>query len=117
VEECLPLVLGNPPDSAPAIAGRVETSVRGEAVQVDSIKIRVESASASPFEASSHDEPLSKFAFNFILRRYNEATVRDGQQGWEFLWDTLIDQQAGAYTRSLQSSTWGPSGHLIHVRA
>ena len=25
--------------------------------------------------------------------------------------------EPGAYTRSLQSSTWGPSGHIAHARA
>jgi len=29
----------------------------------------------------------------------------------------LTGCEAGAYTRSLQSSTWGPSGHIALVRA
>jgi hypothetical protein len=59
------------------------------------------------------NEPLSSFAFKFNLRRYSEAEAgriatleREGKQC-----------KAGAYTRSLQSSTRGPSGHNAHVTA
>jgi hypothetical protein len=65
-------------------------------------------------------EPHSNFAFNFNLRRYNGAA-----DAWEkpagdrplTPWGDLptdkpgekTAEKAGAYTRSPQSSTWGPS--------
>ena len=47
------------------------------------------------------DETLSKFAFNFKLRRYNESSMLDLP-----LCAALLDAvRAGAYTRPLLSST------------
>jgi hypothetical protein len=58
-----------------AVAAAHDGSRRGGAVQVDSIKTRVESA---PDVCNQRlklkcDEPLSNVAFNFNVRRYTEA--------------------------------------------
>jgi hypothetical protein len=50
-------------------------AVRGQggAVQVDCIKIRVESTPAFSALELKYDKPLSSFAFNLYLRRYNKV--------------------------------------------
>jgi hypothetical protein len=62
------LLVGRTPSGAHK---RVRTQ-QGRAVQVDSIKTRVESADIFNFQRLklSCDELLSSFAFNFTLRRY-----------------------------------------------
>ena len=58
-------------------ADRVRFAQAG-AVQVDSIKTRVEKARLAQRLELNCDEPLSNFAFNFILRRYVRRGARAG---------------------------------------
>jgi len=53
----------------------------GEAVQVDPIKPKLKPPGCQRLKLS-YDEPLSKFAFKFNLRRFNTVTVSKLNEVW-----------------------------------
>jgi len=74
VHECKPLEGG-------CLRSRGEGRVRearGRAAQVDPIKPELKALGANILTLK-YDEVLSKFAFNFILRRYSKVTKREAQ--------------------------------------
>ena len=83
------------------LAGGGVRGARGRAVQVDPIKPTLKAPGTRRFKLKC-DVPLSNFAFNFSLRRYNAVRplppARSGRR------DKTV-REAGADTRSLQSST------------
>jgi hypothetical protein len=67
------------------------TYLLGRTVQVDPIKPTLKAPGIKLLKLK-YDKPLSNFAFKFNLRRYNMAA-------------RAVTFEAGAYTRSLLSST------------
>jgi hypothetical protein len=68
VEECKPLGGGHSADEGRWSDGR--GGARGRAVQVEPIKAQLKLPGTKRMKLKCH-ESLSKFAFNFNLRRYN----------------------------------------------
>jgi len=80
-------------------------------VQVDPIKPMLKAPGIKLLKLK-YDKPLSNFAFKFNLRRYSEASVSLSQVfqlvGTKYdnaFTGGVVGEQAGAYTRSLYSST------------
>jgi hypothetical protein len=94
-------------DGDPEVAGRVrgEGGHQGKAVQVDPIKPTLK-AHATKRLKLEYGELLSSSAFNCNLRRYTKKLkTKTKDKVTAKMGKIDIDYQAGAYTRSLLSST------------
>ena len=99
----------------PLDAGRGGGPRYGKAVQVEPMKPTLKAPGSTCLKLK-YDEPPSEFAFKFNLRRYTMASTVDGlDEAYDGLNTTECctvtvsvadnDSPAGAYTRSILSST------------
>ena len=103
VNECKPLAGGGVRARHRVAGARRPAAARGRAVQVDPIKPTLKAPESKPLKLE-HEKTLSIFAFKFYLRHYSEALKLVGLVGAEGLCGMEV-VEAGAYTRSLFSST------------